>query len=309
MTVAGEIYVLANSSIPNLVKVGKTSRSAEERAEELSRSTSSPVPFIVIYRVRVGDIDRAESYFHTLLEQHGLRLAPNREFFLSQPSQVVDILVSANIGARFPSNDELATSRNDTHELHSTKLTRLVAEGFVQQYGAISNPYRAEELYNTAKRLGSIEAYSALGGLYSDDRFPLYSYKRALNICTEGYELGNLQCLIVMANLLRDKFVEYHERYFDEMCDEARIDQICSKEETNLFIIDSVADNICQYYTTREMQVFREDFHPAILLYGSSVLKHIRSDQFQAGTVGCPPIWVSALRTTCDRLIRHLSAG
>lgn len=47
----GFLYVLANSAMPNMVKVGKTTRSSLERAEELSRATGLPTPFIVIYGV------------------------------------------------------------------------------------------------------------------------------------------------------------------------------------------------------------------------------------------------------------------
>ncbi len=43
----GYVYVLMNSSMRGLVKIGKTEREPEERAKELSASTGVPTPFMV----------------------------------------------------------------------------------------------------------------------------------------------------------------------------------------------------------------------------------------------------------------------
>ena len=59
---SGYLYVLANSSIPGLVKIGKTTRLPSERADELSRVTGVATPFIVVYEDYFDDCAAAESF-------------------------------------------------------------------------------------------------------------------------------------------------------------------------------------------------------------------------------------------------------
>jgi len=44
---AGFLYVLTNPRMPGLLKIGCTTRSVEERVEELNAATGVPVPFVV----------------------------------------------------------------------------------------------------------------------------------------------------------------------------------------------------------------------------------------------------------------------
>ncbi len=43
------IYVLVNRSIPNMVKIGMTTRSVDERAREINKATGVPTPWIPVY--------------------------------------------------------------------------------------------------------------------------------------------------------------------------------------------------------------------------------------------------------------------
>jgi hypothetical protein len=77
---AGRIYVLRNENMKELlVKVGKTIRTAEERAGELTRATGVAGRFHVLLQEEVADVDYAEQLVHERLKAH--RLQPNREFF------------------------------------------------------------------------------------------------------------------------------------------------------------------------------------------------------------------------------------
>ena len=58
----GYIYIMINPSYPNLVKIGKTSRSPEERAAELSQTSGVPTPFYVAYEELVKDYGRVETF-------------------------------------------------------------------------------------------------------------------------------------------------------------------------------------------------------------------------------------------------------
>lgn len=91
----GYIYVLANSSMPDLVKVGKTTRQPIERAQELSKVTGVPTPFTVVYEKLVEDPDAVESFVHAALAKKGHKIAENREFFSSPVAEVIDAIVQA----------------------------------------------------------------------------------------------------------------------------------------------------------------------------------------------------------------------
>ena len=77
----GFIYVLVNSSMPDLVKVGLTTRKPCDRAIELSGVTGVPTPFIVVYETQVNDCSAAEKFVHELLSTKGYRVSEAREFF------------------------------------------------------------------------------------------------------------------------------------------------------------------------------------------------------------------------------------
>lgn len=88
---AGKVYALINPSMPGLIKVGKTSRQSELRADELN-TTGVPTPFIVLYEVDVADCDEAERRVHSLLSP--FRISEQREFFRVAPKIAVDIISS-----------------------------------------------------------------------------------------------------------------------------------------------------------------------------------------------------------------------
>ncbi len=77
---AGLIYILINPSLPtNMLKIGATSRTPEERAKELSEGTGIPTEYVVAYDESVSDWKLAEQAIHKRLEQK--RVRNNREFF------------------------------------------------------------------------------------------------------------------------------------------------------------------------------------------------------------------------------------
>lgn len=79
MAANGYIYILINPSMPGLLKIGKTCRTSDIRAEELSGGTGVPSDFIVAFEAPVSDCDAAESEIHR--ELANFRSNQNREFF------------------------------------------------------------------------------------------------------------------------------------------------------------------------------------------------------------------------------------
>ncbi|GHB48368.1 GIY-YIG nuclease family protein [Mongoliitalea lutea] len=86
----GYVYILINNSMPGLVKIGKSTRPPEIRAEELSRNTGVPHSFQVVYQTLVSDCHLAETETHKFLNVY--RENKNREFFRISLKQAIDVL-------------------------------------------------------------------------------------------------------------------------------------------------------------------------------------------------------------------------
>jgi len=76
---AGWIYILSTREIPNLLKIGMTSRRIEERIREINSATGVAIPFGVRCCWRVSDPIKAEDVVHSAL--HHFRIRGDREFF------------------------------------------------------------------------------------------------------------------------------------------------------------------------------------------------------------------------------------
>lgn len=88
----GIVYVLSNSAMPGLVKIGMTTReSVEARMKELY-STGVPVPFDCKYacEVKFSDCAKIEKALHKAFEPN--RVNANREFFSIKAEQATAIL-------------------------------------------------------------------------------------------------------------------------------------------------------------------------------------------------------------------------
>ncbi|MCV2873232.1 GIY-YIG nuclease family protein [Defluviimonas sp. WL0050] len=82
----GWLYLLTNPAMPALVKIGMTTRSPEERAQELA-STGVPMPFHVAAAWAVDDVRAAERDAHAALARY--RVNDAREWFrLSVPAAI-----------------------------------------------------------------------------------------------------------------------------------------------------------------------------------------------------------------------------
>ena len=83
---------MVNPSLPNIVKIGKTTRDPNERAKELSSATGVPTPFILVYSKPFADCHFAEKVIHGYLEDKGVRVSGNREFFQISTSEAIDLI-------------------------------------------------------------------------------------------------------------------------------------------------------------------------------------------------------------------------
>jgi hypothetical protein len=86
----GFVYILSNPSMPDLVKIGKTTASPIQRMQEL-HSTGVPTPFELEFAAEVTDCHASERSAHDALAKH--RVSTNREFFrVSVRRAIMEIL-------------------------------------------------------------------------------------------------------------------------------------------------------------------------------------------------------------------------
>lgn len=86
----GYVYVMLNSAMPGVVKIGATLKDPLQRARELSAPTSSPAPFVVAYSRLVAYPFQVEAALHRIFKVD--RLYDSREFFRSPLQEVIKVL-------------------------------------------------------------------------------------------------------------------------------------------------------------------------------------------------------------------------
>lgn len=83
------VYILTNPSMPGLIKIGKTTVAAQQRADELYQ-TGVPTPFSVEYSIPTNDPDSLECHLHKVFKNH--RVNKDREFFSCSADEVLEQL-------------------------------------------------------------------------------------------------------------------------------------------------------------------------------------------------------------------------
>jgi len=87
----GYVYVMTNEHIPDLLKIGMTTRTPEERSAELS-STGVPGRWNVQYSIFVPNCEKIEKKVHKTLNEY--RLSEDREFFKIEISLAIQAIES-----------------------------------------------------------------------------------------------------------------------------------------------------------------------------------------------------------------------
>lgn len=105
----GWVYVLSNSAMPGLVKVGQSSADPALRSAELF-TTGVPSPFLVVYKGLYEDYARLERMVHSELADQ--RHSTNREFF--RVDVKVAIRAIKNLTPSAPKYEEIAEVGRDT---------------------------------------------------------------------------------------------------------------------------------------------------------------------------------------------------
>lgn len=94
----GYVYILSNPSMPGLVKIGKTTRTVEARANELN-SSGVPTPFDIEGEFLSPDCNQLELQIHEYFNQS--RISECREFFrveAGEAGRIIKIHVDEQVG-------------------------------------------------------------------------------------------------------------------------------------------------------------------------------------------------------------------
>ena len=108
----GHVYILINSSFPNLVKIGRTTKNPLVRAQELS-STGTPGKFVVAYSVIVNNCIDVETEMHSLFASQ--RHTADREFFEIDSTLAISKLIEIT-------KDKIILKINDNLEAQQNKF-------------------------------------------------------------------------------------------------------------------------------------------------------------------------------------------
>ena len=187
------IYILVNSSMPDLVKIGRTSRTADERAAELSNATNMPTRFVVAYEERVADGPLAERLVHELLAERGYRVSANREFF-NAPLKVA-LRVLQEVVSRLPPPDaDGPLESNDLESANSLTDHALLMQGFAHFKGddnTLQDDAKAFTYFDRAAALGNAMAHKFMSTGYITGRIGTLSGVKALEHLESATKLGD----------------------------------------------------------------------------------------------------------------------
>ena len=107
----GYVYILTNSAMPGLVKIGWTNIDPHDRAKQL-HTTGVPVPFKVYGYIQVDTPKEIEKATHARLSK--FRLSKSREYFKINPEKAVEILESVSGAYELKRQQEAAEAARRT---------------------------------------------------------------------------------------------------------------------------------------------------------------------------------------------------
>jgi hypothetical protein len=201
------VYLLLNPALPNLVKIGKTQGTADDRARQLS-GTGVPASFVVVYKKDFNDCDSAERFVHTLLETRGYRVAANREFFdVPVPVAIEAILAAhAHFSTRETSQGSHESIAESFHGESSWRPLRDAADAArLGLDGEIQDDTQAVRLYEQAAKLGAPDAYIALAEMNFGGINGKIDTTKAVAWLQEGTRHGAIWCWAALADAYSGK--------------------------------------------------------------------------------------------------------
>jgi hypothetical protein len=102
----GFVYIMGNRAMPGIYKIGMTAGAPSKRAEELSSSTSVPLPFEVMAYGEASNPQDIERELHAAYADD--RVSVSREFFAVPVESLICVLLENcnSVAVAYDRNDE-----------------------------------------------------------------------------------------------------------------------------------------------------------------------------------------------------------
>lgn len=243
----GYIYVLENPAMPQIHKIGKTTRDPFARAEELSASTGIPTAFVLVFQQSFNDCHKAEKKIHASLTARQGRLSNSREFFTTSLKDIIQLIQEVKLEDDLLSkNDEDTLTKPETIEVQREQLLKGAIFKYLGLGDVIQDPYEARDAFILASELGNIFANRWLAIMYYQGHGGRRSDKKAFDYLKKGLLAGDLNCLVLLA-ILSEKSrkyqnysnsVKYWRRYKDA------IEHIENREENFIYLYEFICHEL-----------------------------------------------------------------
>lgn len=219
----GYVYVLMNPSLNKLVKIGKSTRTPEVRAQELSTATGVPTPFTVVYDCFFENCSNAEVFVHTFLENKGYRVSDNREFFEVSIKDAVDAVMEAKnhfgefiknedneIEIEIPTSEVLDSFLDSLDGLERTEkngdpgkiMLMMGLNHYLGINGELQDYEEALIYFDKALKLGESDAYLKIGIMYKFGLGVKENESKAFKYFKEGAKNGSIDCYGEIARIM-----------------------------------------------------------------------------------------------------------
>lgn len=199
----GYVYVLVNSTMPGLIKIGRTNRDPSQRALELSRVTGVATPFVVAYEKQVSDSVAAEQLIHNYLGNLGCRVADNREFFQATAKDAIDAILALPDYLLEVEMVPCGISVSDKpFEPQWLNTFRMAKDSYEGRGDTLRDNEEAYRLFKLAASQGCHFAFAYLADMHFRGEGCAKGKGRELYCLKEGFKLGNRESCA--------KLMQYH---------------------------------------------------------------------------------------------------
>lgn len=286
------VYVLKNLSFPDLLKIGGTAGSITKRANDLSRATGVPTPFIPIMKIKTDNWCVLEKSVHTYLNE--LRI-PNKEFFTISQEELYSKLtddLKLTVEKITETDDGQNSEGGDSHDdswsedksknkgngctVCGGKCGGMLAPVFEKEYKLLQKIASGFlELYKKMESQGSNKYYTVTHShIEKDDGRKKYreficEHKNNIYISGEGFKYSRTPLL---ANNLCD--YDFNDNWFDDkvLYNELKV----FRNDFNIFIAQKILElEEAIYYGDLELK-HDDSFSKTDIFKGDK--KHWRAD-------------------------------
>ena len=195
----GYVYIFVNPVFPELVKIGRTIRDSETRADELF-TTGIPDRFEIVFDVFVDDCVEIESLIHNRFNSR--RYKNNREFFNVPIDEAILELQKLTLGRVVSKNGYINKNKKITTNGYTVTFYHISIRNNVRRIGIVKGTdsyIRSEEFY-----INICKYYELQGFLINSETYKVWStveldnfndeyLKRAEDIIFRNFEIENIK--------------------------------------------------------------------------------------------------------------------